>query len=76
MTGQRLDATWAPVPCCLADLPDFLQYISLADYTAALWFKLFVFSELRLNNKGLLAAREIRKLFCKPLNPLPRLPSD
>ena len=43
-------------PCGLADHQDFLLYISLADNTAAPWFKLFVFGELRLNNGGLLAA--------------------
>ena len=63
-------ATWAPVPCGLADHPDFLLYISLAENTAAPWFK-FVFGELSLNNGDLLAAGENGKIFRKPLNPLP-----
>ena len=46
--------TQAQVPCGLADHPDVLQYISLAENTAAPWFKLSVFGELRLNNRGLL----------------------
>ena len=43
MTEWFPDATWAPVPCGLADHPDFLLYISLAENTAAPWFKLSVF---------------------------------
>ena len=73
MTQSLADATWEPVPGGLADHPDVLLYISLAENTAAPWFKLFVFGELRLNNGGLLAEGENRKVFRKPLNPLPRL---
>ena len=47
------------------------RFSAAAENTAASWFKLSVFGELRLNNGGLLAAGENRKLFRKPLNPLP-----
>ena len=52
-----------PVPDGLADHPDYLRYISLAEKTAAPWFKLSVFGELRSSNGGLLAAGENRKVF-------------
>ena len=66
----------APVPGGLADHPDVLPYISLAENTAAPWFKLSVFGELRMNNGGLLAARENRKVFAHPLIHGFALPSD
>ena len=31
MTEWLPDARWAPVPCGLADQPDFLQYMTLAE---------------------------------------------
>ena len=61
MTWKCMDAAWAPVPCCLADHPDFLLYINLAENTAAPWLKFFVFGELKLNNWGLLVAWENRR---------------
>ena len=62
MTKQFQDAPWTPVSCGLADQSDFLRYISLAKNTAAPLFKISVFGELRLNNGGLLAAGENRKV--------------
>ena len=46
------DTKWEPVPCCLADHPDFLLYMSLVDNSVTMgpWFKLSVFGELGLNN--------------------------
>ena len=44
------DAKWVPVPCSMADHPDFLQYISLAENTAGPWFNLSVFGKLGLNS--------------------------
>ena len=76
MTEWFPDATWAPVPGGLADHPDFLLYISLAEKTAAPWFKLSVFGELRSSNGGLLAAGENRKVFANPLIHCLALPSD
>ena len=67
------DAKWAPVPSGLADHPDFLRYMSLVNNTTGPWFKLSVFGELGVNNGGRLAARENRKVFRKPVHPLPRL---
>ena len=58
MTERFPDATWAPVPCGLADHPDFLRYMSLVENTAGLWFKLSVFGELGLNSAGRRAARK------------------
>ena len=67
------DAKWAPVPCCLADHPDFLRYMSLVENIAGPWFKLSVFCELGLNNAGRRAARENRNVFLTPtVHPLPR----
>ena len=57
-----------PVLGGLADHPDFLLYISLAENTAARLFKIFVFCDLGLKNGGPLAAKENCKVFCKPLN--------
>ena len=71
MTQWFPDATWAPVPGGLADHPDFLRYMSLVENIAGPWFKLSVFGELGLNNAGRRAARENRKVFRKPLHPLP-----
>ena len=66
MTGERLDATWVPGPGSLADHPDFLLYINLAENTAAPWFKFSMLGELSLYNGGLLAAGENRKVFANP----------
>ena len=38
MTEWFPDATWSPVPCCLADHPDFLRHMSLVENTAGPWF--------------------------------------
>ena len=62
------DAKWEPVLGGLADHPDFLRYMSLVENTAGPCFKLSVFGELGLNNRGHLAARENRKVFCKPVH--------
>ena len=73
------DAKWAPVPCGLADHPDFLLYMSLVENTAGPWFKRSVFGKLGLNNAGRRAARENRMVFRKvrrkPVHFLTR-PSD
>jgi len=45
MTQWLPEDTRAPVPGGLADHPDVLPYISLAENTAAPWFKLSVFGE-------------------------------
>ena len=69
------DTKWEPVPCCLADHPDFLLYMSLVDNSVTMgpWFKLSVFGELGLNNWGRLKSRENPKVwFCKLANQLPR----
>ena len=66
MTQWLPEDTWAPVTGGLADHPDVLSYISLAENTAAPWFKLSVFGELRSRNEG--KSQGIRK----PLNPLLR----
>ena len=65
-----------PVPGGLADHPDFLLYINLAESTAAPRFKLSVFGELRLNNGGLLAAEKIARYFANPLIHCLSLPPD
>ena len=72
MTQWFPDAKWAPVPGGLADHPEFLRYMRLVENTAGPWFKLSVFGELGLNNAGRRAARENRKVFRKPVHPLPR----
>ena len=66
MPVRTRTCSWAPVLCRLADHPDFLQYMILVEKTVGPWFKLSVFGKLGLNNKGRLAARENRKVFCKP----------
>ena len=76
MTQWLPEDTWAPVPGGLADHPDVLPYIGLAENTAAHWFKLSKFGELRSNNGGLLAAGENRKVFANPLIHCFALPSD
>ena len=43
LTVWSLDARWSPVPCSVADLPDFLLYMSLTEKTAGSCFKLPVF---------------------------------
>ena len=53
-----IDSKQVPFPCCVADYPEFIWYISLEASTAGPWFKLSVFCKLELNNTGSLAARE------------------
>ena len=72
MTQWIPEATWEPVPGSLADHPDFLRYMSLADNTAGSWLKLPLFGELRLNNAGRVAAKEKGMVFCQPFHLLPR----
>ena len=69
MTEWFPDATWALVPGGLADHPDFLRYMSLAENTAGPWFKLSVFGELGLNNAGRLAAERREKIERYSTNP-------
>ena len=75
MTQWLPDARWEPVPGGLANQPNFLLYMSLAENTAGSWSKLPVFCELGLNNAGRRAARENGRVLCRPFHPLPR-PAD
>ena len=70
--GQMLHADHAASSCMIA-LRSTIMHMSLVENTAGPWFKLSVFGELGLNNRGRLAARENRKVFRKPVHPLPRL---
>ena len=47
------DTKWAPVPGCLADHPELLLYLVLAENTAGPWFKLSVFCEQGVNSTEL-----------------------
>ena len=80
MTEWFPDATWERVPCGLADHPDCLRYISLAENTAAPWFKLSVFGELILNNGGpsedSSLQEKIARHYANPLIHFLALPSD
>ena len=62
MTKWIPSATWDPVPGGLCSNGEFLADMDRADDQSLTWFRLPIFGELGLNNRGRTAARDKRKV--------------
>ena len=55
-------ATWDPVPGCLCSNGEFLADVDRPNNLTLSWYKLPIFGELGLNNRGRTAARDKPKV--------------